>query len=124
MLPLESQQDEYVEVPIIQPIPQEDRHEGDYAHFLATRYYIQAQIMLVVELARIATVFDNPRNYALTLCVSIEPSKITCFKYVEKHLICILLDYICLERERKKKKTKVSLLVVPGVHCKLSKDHS
>lgn len=77
MLPLESQQDEYVEVPIIQPVPQEDRHEGDYAHFLAMHYCIQAQIMLVVELARIATVFDNPRNYALALYVSIEPSKIT-----------------------------------------------
>lgn len=75
MLPRESQQDEYVEVLVIQPIPQEARHEGDCAHFPATRYCIQARIMLVIELARIATAFDNPKNCALALYVSIEPSK-------------------------------------------------
>lgn len=80
MLPHESQQDEYVEFPIIQPVPQEARHEGDCAHFLATRYCIQAQIMLAVELARIATVFGNPKNYALALYVSIEPSKNNMFQ--------------------------------------------
>lgn len=75
MLPHESRRDEYMVIPTIRPVLQEVRHEEDYAHFLAARYCIQARIMLEVELARTVIVFDNPKNYALVLYVSIEPSK-------------------------------------------------
>lgn len=74
MLLLEYRQDECVEVPIIRPTLPEVRHEEDYAHFLATRCCTQAQIVLEVELAHIAIVSGNPRNYVLALYVSIEPS--------------------------------------------------
>lgn len=62
-------------VPIIQPVPQGVQHEEDYARFPVAHCYIRARIVLVVVLVHIATVFDNPKNYVLTLYVSIEPSK-------------------------------------------------
>lgn len=62
-------------IPIIQLALQEVRHGEDYAHFLAARCYTQARIMLEVELVRTVIVFDNPKNYALVLYASIEPSK-------------------------------------------------
>jgi len=64
-----------VVIPTIQLTLQEVQHGEDCAHFPAMRYCIQARIMLEDELARIAIVFDNPKNYALVLYVSIEPSK-------------------------------------------------
>lgn len=65
MLLLECRQDECVEVPIIRPTLPKVRRGEDYAHFPAARCYTQAQIMLEVELERIAIVSGNPRNYAL-----------------------------------------------------------
>lgn len=75
MLPREFQRDGHVEVLIIQPVPREVQHEGDYERFLAAHCCIRAQIVLEVALARIAIVADNPKNYVLALYVSIEPSE-------------------------------------------------
>lgn len=66
-------------IPTVQQAPQEVRHGEDYARFPAARCCTQARIMLAAELARTAIVFDNPKNYALVLYVSIEPSKNNAF---------------------------------------------
>lgn len=75
MLPHESQRDVRMEVPTTRPVLREVQHEEDCVHFLAAHCCIQARTMLEAELVQIAIVFGNPRNYALTLYASIEPSK-------------------------------------------------
>lgn len=61
-------------VPTTQPVPQGVQHEGGCARFPVVRYCIQVQIVPVVELAHIAIVSGNPKNYVLALYVSVEPS--------------------------------------------------
>lgn len=67
-------------IPTVRLALQEVQHGEDYAHSPAARCCIQARTMLEVELARTAIVFDNPKNYALVLYVSIEPSKNNMFQ--------------------------------------------
>lgn len=74
-LPRVFQQGEYVVILTVPQALQEVQRGEDCAHFPATRCCIQVRIKLEAELARTAIVFDNPKNYALVLYVSIEPSK-------------------------------------------------